>query len=81
MRLNHSLLHLVGYVIRFRGINQTGSARRYPSMSRWHRCLDEWRGRVRDRRQLARMSDKELWDIGCSYADAHREINKPFWRT
>jgi uncharacterized protein YjiS (DUF1127 family) len=49
-------------------------------MSGWHRCLDDWRRRARDRRQLARMSDKELRDIGCSQADAHREINKPFWR-
>jgi uncharacterized protein YjiS (DUF1127 family) len=49
-------------------------------MSGWYRCLDDWRRRARDRRQLARMSDAELRDIGCSQADVHREINKPFWR-
>jgi uncharacterized protein YjiS (DUF1127 family) len=80
MGLNQSLLHLVGYVMRFRGISRTGPARQYPAMSGWRRHLDDWRRRARDRRQLARMSDKELRDIGCSQADAHQEINKPFWR-
>jgi uncharacterized protein YjiS (DUF1127 family) len=81
MGLNHSLVHLVGSLMRFRGISRTGPARRYPAMSGWRRCLDEWRRRARERRQLARMSNTELRDIGCSQADAHREINKPFWRT
>jgi uncharacterized protein YjiS (DUF1127 family) len=27
-----------------------------------------------------RFRPEELRDIGCSQADAHREINKPFWR-
>lgn len=80
MGLTQSLLHLAGYVMRFRGISRTGPARRYPAMSGSHRSRDDRRRRARDRRQLARMSDRELQDIGCSQADAHREINKPFWQ-
>lgn len=80
MGLNQSLLHLAGFVMRLRGISRTGPARRYPAMSGWRRCLDDWRWRARGRGQLARMSDKELRDIGCSQAEAHREINKPFWQ-
>lgn len=70
MGLNRFLSHLVGYV----------HPENKVMMSGWHRCLDDWRRRARGRRQLARMSDRELRDIGCSQADAHREINKPFWR-
>jgi uncharacterized protein YjiS (DUF1127 family) len=66
--------------MRFGGISRTEPVRRYPAMSGWHRYLDDWRRRARDRRQLARMSDNELRNIGCSQADARREINKPFWR-
>jgi uncharacterized protein YjiS (DUF1127 family) len=50
------------------------------AMFGWLRSLDDWRRRARDRRQLARMSHRELRDIGCTPVDAHREINKPFWR-
>jgi uncharacterized protein YjiS (DUF1127 family) len=80
MGLNQSLLRLFGYVTRFRGISRTGPARRQLAMAGWHRCFDVWRRRARGRRELARMSGKELRDIGCTQADAHREINKPFWR-
>ncbi|HEY4165829.1 MAG TPA: DUF1127 domain-containing protein [Reyranella sp.] len=64
----------------FRDIRQRGPARRYPAVFRKHRYLDIWRRRARGRRQLARMSARELRDIGCTQSDAHREINKPFWR-
>jgi len=42
--------------------------------------LATWRDRARMRRHLARMDDRLLRDIGLSWIDAKREINKPFWR-
>jgi len=39
-----------------------------------------WRARARSRRDLARLDDHILKDIGISRADAHRESSKPFWR-
>ena len=42
--------------------------------------LREWRRRVHDRRQLARLGDSTLADIGLTRADAEFLSNKPFWR-
>ncbi len=39
-----------------------------------------WTGRARERRQLARMSDRELQGISITRYDARFEANKPFWR-
>jgi uncharacterized protein YjiS (DUF1127 family) len=47
------------------------------------RLLDrlwEWRGRSRERRHLASLTDALLKDIGISRADAAAEFEKPFWR-
>jgi len=44
------------------------------------RPLGVWRQRAWERRELARMSERELGDIGVSRLDALLEINKPFWR-
>jgi uncharacterized protein YjiS (DUF1127 family) len=42
--------------------------------------LREWRRRARSRDELAALCDRCLRDIGATRYDAHREINKPFWR-
>ena len=42
--------------------------------------LARWRNRMRYRRELARMSERELSDIGVSRSQIADEINKPFWR-
>jgi uncharacterized protein YjiS (DUF1127 family) len=39
-----------------------------------------WWHRARGRRALARLSDRQLADIGISRVDARREAAKPFWR-
>jgi uncharacterized protein YjiS (DUF1127 family) len=39
-----------------------------------------WLERSRQRRQLARLSDHMLRDIGLTRADAWAEAEKPFWR-
>jgi len=39
-----------------------------------------WRQRYRDRRELARWTERDLHDIGVSRSDIAHEIEKPFWR-
>jgi uncharacterized protein YjiS (DUF1127 family) len=39
-----------------------------------------WRRRLRDRCELALMSDRSLWDLGLTRYDVLHEIRKPFWR-
>ena len=39
-----------------------------------------WRRRIRERRQLARLSERDLHDIGVSRATVYNELRKPFWR-
>jgi uncharacterized protein YjiS (DUF1127 family) len=43
-------------------------------------ALRTWRRRAHQRRMLARMSQRERWDIGCTNADVWRELKKPFWK-
>lgn len=56
-----------------------------------HRTMGHWLGhmaktpalwitRVRQRRQLAAFTDRDLRDIGRSHCDISAEIRKPFWR-
>ena len=42
--------------------------------------LHLWRQRYRDRRELARWSERDLHDIGVSPSDIAQELEKPFWR-
>ena len=42
--------------------------------------VDTWAQRSRQRRRLARLDEHLLVDIGVSYEDVWREVNKPFWR-
>ena len=42
--------------------------------------LREWRQRKDGRRELARLDERMLRDIGLTRLDAEYEINKPFWR-
>ncbi len=39
-----------------------------------------WRRRSRDRRQLGAMSERDLNDMGMSWAEVATEIQKPCWR-
>jgi uncharacterized protein YjiS (DUF1127 family) len=42
--------------------------------------LHVWRERVRQRRELARWTDRDLHDVGLSWSDIVDEAEKPFWR-
>ena len=39
-----------------------------------------WRERMRDRRELAQWTDRDLHDVGLSRSDVIHEAEKPFWR-
>jgi uncharacterized protein YjiS (DUF1127 family) len=59
--------------------DRTASRRQAPSLSLID-TLRLWRRRARERAELARLTDRELRDIGISASDALHEINKPVWR-
>lgn len=48
--------------------------------SEFARLLGVWRDRIRQRREIARLDDRMLADIGLSQIEASREANKPFWQ-
>lgn len=46
----------------------------------WLDVMAEWIERARQRRQLGRLDDRMLKDIGLSRADVDAETRKPFWQ-
>lgn len=42
--------------------------------------IELWMERARQRRQLARLDEFQLKDIGLSRADVEKEVSRPFWR-
>jgi uncharacterized protein YjiS (DUF1127 family) len=48
--------------------------------SRFIETFREWQRRVRSRRDLRALDDRELWDIRVTRVDCEREARKPFWR-
>lgn len=55
-----------------------------PPRHRWFHglraTLQEWVRRAHSRNELAALCDRCLRDIGVTRYEAHREVNKPFWR-
>ena len=39
-----------------------------------------WRRRIREREQLAHLSEYDLHDLGMSRGTIYGELRKPFWR-
>jgi uncharacterized protein YjiS (DUF1127 family) len=82
MRTNHPIATIVGAGMADIGVTDRGtavaalarSARRFAALPRL------WRRRRRDRRELGRLDDRTLKDIGLTRSDAEFLINKPFWR-
>lgn len=60
----------------------TSSRRRNQSQNtlRATSLYQTWLSRLKQRRQLARLSDVMLKDIGISRSDADAEVSKPFWK-
>jgi uncharacterized protein YjiS (DUF1127 family) len=48
--------------------------------TRLRQNLHIWRERARQRRELAKWTDRDLHDVGLSWSDVVREVEKPFWR-
>lgn len=42
--------------------------------------LQVWRDRQRQRRELARWTERDLHDVGLTRSDIVHETEKPFWR-
>jgi uncharacterized protein YjiS (DUF1127 family) len=49
-------------------------------LARALRTVQVWRSRIRDRADLARMTELDLRDVGLSRSEARYELSKPFWR-
>ncbi|HZD25434.1 MAG TPA: DUF1127 domain-containing protein [Alphaproteobacteria bacterium] len=49
-------------------------------LARLGATLALWRQRARGRSELARLSVRDLRDIGLSTSEARHEAAKPFWR-
>jgi uncharacterized protein YjiS (DUF1127 family) len=55
-----------------------GLLRRVPSQM--SEVLRMWHARYTMRNELARLSERDLHDIGRSWSDIADEVDKPFWR-
>jgi uncharacterized protein YjiS (DUF1127 family) len=44
------------------------------------RLLREWRLRVRSRRDIAKLDDRAIGDLGLCRSQMRFEARKPFWR-
>jgi uncharacterized protein YjiS (DUF1127 family) len=54
----------------------------WPRMT-WHRLwflVREWRRRARSRREIGKLDDSVLRDLGVSRGQMRFEAQKPFWR-
>ena len=52
----------------------------YQTKKRLFAVLDLWNQRQTERKQLARVDERLLRDMGISSYQANLEIKKPFWR-
>lgn len=78
--MSSHLLSLVPRQSLSHGLAQSVSAGLLPILSRAVEAPIDWIERIRDRRQLAALSDAMLKDIGVSRADVEHEAEKHFWQ-
>ncbi len=52
----------------------------WPIVPRLGALLRQWRRRIRERDQLARLEERDLHDLGLSRGTVYAELRKPFWR-
>jgi uncharacterized protein YjiS (DUF1127 family) len=50
------------------------------AVTRLGRILNEWRGRARGRREIAKLDLHAAHDLGISLSQLQFEAQKPFWR-
>jgi len=46
----------------------------------WRSLADRWLRRIRERADMASMTEREMRDAGLTRYDVVRECSKPFWR-
>lgn len=73
---SHGMLDLVPRS----GLAQIIAADLTPALERVIEAPIAWLERIRERRQLASLSDGMLKDIGVSRADVEHVVEKPFWK-
>lgn len=47
---------------------------------RLYKIFKQWNKRIQERKQLAKVDERLLKDMGISRFEANQEIAKPFWR-
>jgi uncharacterized protein YjiS (DUF1127 family) len=52
----------------------------YRFLTGFSQRLNVWSNRWRQRHELAQWTDRDLHDVGLSWSDIAREVEKPFWR-
>jgi uncharacterized protein YjiS (DUF1127 family) len=52
----------------------------YGFWSQVEETIHVWGERLRQRRELAQWTDRDLHDVGVSRSDVIHETEKPFWR-
>ncbi len=85
MRDHESALHIIPAcrVAVYEGRPETSSDRRNAGLHLFRRVMHiyrTWRERGRQRRDLARLNDRLLRDIGLTRADVEGEVMKRFWQ-
>ena len=70
----------MAYIAHHPLINSQPSGRFAAAVARLGATLRQWRRRIEERDQLARLDERTLHDIGLSRAGIYAELRKPFWR-
>ena len=61
-------------------VQKTISPWNFRAITNLSKTIMLWSERYQQRKQLARMSDRLLKDIGISRSDSWHEAQKPFWK-
>ncbi len=59
---------------------RVADAGRASLLARAAATLGLWRKRIREKRALERLDERDLHDIGVSFSDVYAELRRPFWR-
>jgi uncharacterized protein YjiS (DUF1127 family) len=60
--------------------SRSGDAGSASLLARALATLGLWRKRIREKRALEQLSERDLHDFGVSRSDVYMELHRPFWR-
>jgi len=60
--------------------SRAAGAGRRSLLARAVATLRLWGKRIREKRALAQLDERDLHDFGASYSDVYAELRRPFWR-